>query len=272
MTHARFSALLWAEAAKARRQPATLVLAAILVGYFVLIVFALSSVLVAPASSGGGAAGLLAPLREDAVGFVSGILSSIGLTLLVIFTAQTVGQEFSRGTLRTLLLARARRLDVALSKLALLGLASIVLALFALAGGVAGAWVFSRVTHEALLSVDGRAFALLALRAAAGFAAWAAIGFGTTLATRSLGVGIGATLGGMIAGDVLRGLLVSLGTAGLWASRALPNAAISLVSGTQGIDASAWAWIVPNLLVYVVGLNVLALARLRSMDVIAATK
>jgi ABC-type transport system involved in multi-copper enzyme maturation permease subunit len=271
-THARFRALLAVEAAKALRQPGTLVLGGILVGYLFLIIAALASVLGAPAGAGFDPSSIKTPLRADAVGFVGGILTGIALILLVVFTAQLMGQEFSRGTLRTLLLARARRTDVALAKLALLALVSASLALVVLAGGVVGAWVFSQVTGEALLKPDARAWGKLALQAFAAFAAWAALAFGTTLATRSLGVGIGATLGAMIAGDVLRGLIASLGQVGLWVSRLLPNAAIAAVSGNAPLAASDWAWIVPNLAFYVVGLNALAIWKLQTMDVIAATK
>lgn len=272
MSRATRRALFAVEATKALRQPGTWVLAGIFVAYVALIVLALSSVLAAPPGQGVDAAALLTPLRADAVGFVAGVLTSIGLILLVVFTAQLVGQEFSRGTLRTLLLARARRGDVVLAKLALLAFASAALALVVLAGSVLGAWAFSLASGEDLLHADAGPLALLALRSFSAFAAWAAIGFGTTLTTRSLGVGIGATLGGMIAGDVLRGLLAALGTAGLWASRALPNAAITAVSSGAAIPADAWLWIAPNLAAYVVGLNVLAILRLRRLDVIAATK
>lgn len=273
MTHARFSALLRAEATKAARQPATYVLAGILLGYAVLIVIALAGILAAPAGAGIDAGALLTPLRADAVGFLASILAQVSLILLVVFTAQLVAQEFARGTLRTLLLARARRADVAWSKLALLALACLGIALVVLAAGIAGAAVFSAASHERLLRLEAGPLARIGLRVLAALLAWAAIAFGTTLATRSLGVGIGATLGAMVAGDVLRGLLASLGTAGLWASRALPNAAIAAISNDAASPAAGdWAWIVPNLLAYVVALVLWALARLRRLDVIAATR
>ncbi|MFA5860780.1 MAG: hypothetical protein WDA16_03705, partial [Candidatus Thermoplasmatota archaeon] len=105
-----------------------------------------------------------------------------------------------------------------------------------------------------------------------GIFTWAAITLGVTLLTRSLGVGIGSTLGVLIAGDVLRGVLLGLGTVGLWATRALPNTAINALSGRAAIETSAWAWIVPNLLVYVLGLNAVAIWKLQKLDVISATK
>jgi ABC-type transport system involved in multi-copper enzyme maturation permease subunit len=261
------------EARKAVQQPSTFVLLAILVGYVALLVLTFASLLRSPSSSAVDAGALLKPLRADAVGFLVDIASGIALILLVVFAAQGIGQEFSRGTLRTLLTTRrvARR-DVALGKLLFLALASLPVALLVALAGVAGAGVLSAASGERLLHEDAGAFALLVLRTWAGLGLWALITFGTTLSTRSLGVGLGLSLGGLVAGDVLRGLLAGLGTAGLWASRALPNTAINALSSRAPLAGGDWAWIVPNVLLYVVALNAYATWELQRLDVIAATK
>jgi ABC-type transport system involved in multi-copper enzyme maturation permease subunit len=260
------------EATKALRQPATYVLLGILAAYVVLIVIAFASILAAPQGAGLDPAALLAPLRADAVGFVASLAVSIGTLTLVVFAAQSVAQEFTRGTLRTLLLARAQRIDVALAKVALLAAAALLLALLAVAAGVGGAAVFGMVSGETLLKTTPRDVAILLVRAWALLLGWALIALGTTLGSRSLGVGLGSTLGALVAGDILRSLLAGLGQAGVWASRALPNAALSALGPGGHVGASDWGWIAPNLLVWVVALNVLAVRSLLRLDIISATK
>lgn len=272
MTRAPLAGIVQAEAAKLARQPSAYVMLGILVGYVALFVFALASVLAAPPMEGFDPQQLLGPIRADAVGFVSDLVTSIALLVLVVLTAQVVGPEFSRGTLRTLLLARARRLDVAWGKLILLAFVVAGLALVVLVAGVAGAAAFGAVLGEPLLHVTAGGLALRAVRTFAALAAWALLAFGMTLLIRNTGVAIGATLGALLVGDVLRSLLASLGTAGTWAGRALPNAAIAALSSSKGLAATDWAWVLPNLLLYVVGLNAWALWKLQRLDVIAATK
>ncbi|MFA5862679.1 MAG: hypothetical protein WDA16_13395, partial [Candidatus Thermoplasmatota archaeon] len=64
------------EVTKATRQASTFVMLGIIVGYLVLLVFALASVLRMPEAAGAsGAAAILTPLRTDAVGFVAEIVS-----------------------------------------------------------------------------------------------------------------------------------------------------------------------------------------------------
>lgn len=271
MSRGGVPAMVEVESAKAMRQPATYVLGGILVAYGALIVLVLGTVLVAPQGTA-GAAGLLAPLRHDAVGFVASILTSIATLLLVIFAAQSVGQEFARGTLRLLLLSGARRRDVPLAKLVFLAFAALVLAAFVAMASAAAVLVFAALAKEDLYNGGPQELALLLVRVFAALLAWGAIATGTTLATRSLGMGIGATVGGLVVGDVLRGLLAAMGSAGLWASRALPNAAIGALAPGGEIAASDWAWIAPNLLLWVVGLNAYAAWSLQRLDVIAATK
>lgn len=269
---ASLGALVRAEATKALRQPSTWVLATILAAYGAIVVFALASILGAPASSNVRADTILAPLRRDAVGFLAGMLGSIGSILLVVFAAQSASSEFARGTLRTLLLHRARRRDVAWSKAILLLVASALVALGVVLLALLGAGVFGAVAHESFLHVDAGALALLAARTWASLAGWSLLALGATLATRSLGFGLGATLGTLVVGDLLAGLLLGFGDWGVWASRALPNTALGVLGSGARIDSSSWAWIVPNLLVYVGGPNLLAAWQLERLDVIAATK
>lgn len=268
---ATFTALLRAEGTKLARQPSSYVLAAILVAYLGLMVVAFVGILGSPPRPGLDTDALLAPLRADAVGFLSGVATSIATILVVVVGAQSVAHELSRGTLRTLLLSGAGRVDLALAKIALLGLASATLAVVVTLGAIAGAAALTAATGEDLLRVSTGGVLVQLGRTAVGLALWSWIALGTTLLTRSLGVGIGATMGTLLAGDVLGGLLTRLGTAGEVAARALPHAAIQrLTSSTLG--ASDLLWIVPNLLVYVVALVAWGILRLRTMDVVAATK
>lgn len=269
---ATLRALLRAEATKAARQPSTYVLAGILIAYAGLLTIGIATLLAAPTNSSFDPQTLLKPLRADAIAFLTSILGSIATILLVIFTAQTIAQEYARGTLRTLLLHRARRRDIALAKLALLTLASLGLAILVTTLSLLAAATFSAAAHETLLHADAASLAQRTLRIAAALLAWSAIAYGTTLWTRSLGVGIGATLGSLLIGDVLTSLLLAAGDAGRWATRALPNTAIQTLAGNADMTTTSWAWIVPNLIVYVVLLNVLAVRALVKMDVIAATK
>lgn len=260
------------ETMRTARQPSTLVYVGILVGYVLLLAFAFSSILRSPGAGGASGAQLVAQLRKDAVALFVEVASSIGTILVVVFAAQGIGQEFSRATLRTLLVSGASRDDVVVGKTAFLALATLPVALLIVLASIAGVGVLGLVTGEPLLHADGGDLAILALRTWAGLALWALVTFGTTLSVGSVGAGMGLSLSALIVGDVVRSLLASLGTVGLWATRALPNTAINTIAGAQGIAPDAWAWIVPNLLVYVVALNAYAAWKLARMDVIAATK
>lgn len=272
MTRASFPALVAADGARTLRQPATRVLAGILVGYVAIIIVALASIVRGAEAGDLQTTGLEEILREDAIGFVLQVAGGIATILLVVLASQATGQEFSRGTLRTLLVSRARRGDLLLAKLAVLGIAVLASALVVLVGSVVGAWAFSVALREDLLRVDASDLILALLRQIAALTAWTAIAFGVTLATRSTGVGIGVTLGSLLVGDVVGGLLGTLGDIGVWAGRALPNAAVTAVASSSGVAASDWAWIAPNLALYVVGLNAYAWWRFLGLDVIAATK
>ncbi|MHB8584448.1 MAG: ABC transporter permease [Thermoplasmatota archaeon] len=261
-----------AEATKAAREPSLYILLAILVGYAAILVFGLASALRAPKTSSFDPSALLAPLKAGAVAFLTSILSGIGTILLLIFSAQLIGTEFSRGTLRTLLTSRARRSDVVIAKLVILAFATAAASVIVVAGGVIGALILSQVAGQSFVHADPQAVAWIVARVFVQLAVWAAFGFAVTLWVRSTGVGIGIALGTLFIGDTLQGLLRSLGTFGDYISHALPGSAASLVGAFGPLDFGTWLWVLPNLVVYIIGVNVIAFLVLRQLDVLAATK
>lgn len=260
------------ELAKAARQPSSYVMLAIVLGYAIVLTLGIASALKAPAGQGFDASSLLTPLRADAVGFLTEILTSIALIVLVVFVTQMVGQEFSRGTLRTLLVSRARRMDVYLGKTLAMAAVAVLAGVVVVAAGLASAAVLSTVSGEALVKGDAADLSLLAARTVADLGLWGLIALGTAFLVRSPGVAVGATLGGLLVGDIMRGFLASIGRVGVWTSQALPNTAIAHFTSSTRIAADEWLWIIPNLLVWVVGLNAWAARRLHRADIIGATK
>lgn len=272
MRRARFRDVLAVEATKLARQTSTWVALGILLAYMLVLVIALSSVLRAPQQSGLDTNALLKPLRADALGFVANIGGSIGTIILVVVAAQTMAQEFTRATWRTLLVSRAGRAQVALAKMVVLLLASLVLAIVVALCALAAAAAFEASTGEDLLHASAGTMLASTARLLAPFAVWSLIALGTTLWTGSLGVGLGSTLGGLIAGDIVMGLLRGLGEAGVVASRVMPNAAVGVLSEGSVSSFSTAAWVSANLLAWVVLLNAYAVRKLGRMDVLAATK
>ncbi|HEX2021771.1 MAG TPA: ABC transporter permease subunit, partial [Candidatus Thermoplasmatota archaeon] len=122
MSAARLLDVLAAEVAKAVRAKSTLVLALVFVGYLaaILALFASGPPLTGDAETDA--------LLGDPARLLLVAGAGIGSIVLAIFAAQLVGHELSRGTLRALLLARARRRDVAAAKLLLVALAAVLLA------------------------------------------------------------------------------------------------------------------------------------------------
>jgi ABC-2 type transport system permease protein len=257
---------------KAARQPSTYVLAGIVLAYAAILTIALSAILGAPPNGQVDPKGLVAPLRAGGARFVAQILTTITTITLVVFASTMVAQEFTRGTLRTLILHRATRSNIAAAKLITLGIVAIVAAICLMMLSIASAFIIGAFAHEGFLQPGPWAYLDMTWRFAADLGYWAAIAFATTLWTRSLGAGIGATLGSLIIGDVLVGVLSSLGTWGVWAGRILPNAGIRAIAIGTHNDLATWAWVIPSLLVYVGMTNWLAMRALRRMDVIAATK
>lgn len=279
MSLADVRVLVGLEGRKALRLPTTWILGLVLGTLLVMMAVSFATLFTATPQEGFDTGGFLDAIRQDALGFGVELYAGLASLLLVVFAATLVGQEFSRGTLRTLLLNRASRQDVARSKLVFLVMVSLLLALAGLVVAVALAGVLGLAVGEDLLRFGERsASALLgdlAWRAAAmtvGFAVWALVAFALTLWTKSLGAGIGATLALLIAGDGISGLLAAAGDIGLYAARTMPNVALTALSGPDVPGRGTWAWVLPNLLAYGALLPWLAMRRFRRMDVLAATK
>lgn len=269
---ASWSALLAAEGTKLARQPTARVLALVLASYLVLMLVAFASILGAPEVQGFDKDAFLAPLREDALAFNAALFASTGTIVAIVLGASSVGHELSRGTLRAMLLAGAPRARFGAAKLASLALASVPVALVGIAFAVGATLAFGAVVGERLLHASPRDVAWLALGLTVTIAGWAVLAGALTLASGSLGVGIGVTIGVLIAGDVVTGLLAGVGDLGVYASRALPNAALGAFLRPSPPRAIDWVWILANLGFWIGALPALAVRRLRGIDALAATR
>lgn len=272
MTAPGVAALLRAEAEKVARQPTTWVLVGILAAFVGLVLVVFTSILGASGAEGMGREVFLVPLRIDAVGFMLSVFSGNATILLVVFAASLVAQEFSRGTLRTLLLTGARRRDVAVAKLATVLGAALVLALVGALAAVLSAVTFGAVAGEDLLNVDAGSFAWRLVALVASFATWGVLAATLALWTRSLGAGIGSVLALLFVGDLFGGILARAGDAGVYASRILPNAALSTLGRGAPPPLETWAWAAPVLLAYAVALPAFAIRRFERLDALGATK
>lgn len=262
-----------AEAYRMARHRATWVLAAILVGYLVIIIVSFATILAAPGQMEGfDKEAFLAPLRADAVAFASTLFSGTAGILVVVLAAMVVGQEFSRGTVRTLLLAGATRRSFGLSKLVALVAVAAALALLGVAFAYGAAAAFGATLGESLVTVRPAAVAWDLLGLFVSLAGWGVLAASVTLWRGSLAMGVGSAIGLLVVGDVARGLVASLGTAGVWASRVLPNTAFGALVEGGAPAASTWLWLAPALGVWLVALPAFALWKLERMDLIAATR
>ena len=125
-----FGTLLSVELTKVLRRPMTWVLAAILVGFLALIYGSLTAALLAPAVEGFDPSDLRAQvLLPNGFGFGLSIPAGVGTVRVVILAASVYGSEFSWGTVRTMLLARAGRTRLVVGKLVLVELAALVVTL-----------------------------------------------------------------------------------------------------------------------------------------------
>lgn len=268
---ARLRDLVAVEAQKAARQASTWVLVAIFLAYILLVTVSLALVLQSPAQQAFDTTSLLAPLRQGALLFLGSIFASIATLLTAVFACESMGQEFSRGTLRTLVLAGARRTQVPLAKLALLTLVAAGATAAVLVAGTFSAGVLGLATGEPLLRVTASAVGHLALAALVPVFAWGLLALTTTLGLRSLGGGLASTLSLLLAGDVLVSLFARVGTLGVWVQRVLPNTAIGeLASGH--VPTRDWLWLLPNLAFWLGGSLWWALRRLARLDLVAATR
>lgn len=261
-----------AEAYRIARQRATWVLAGILVGYLVILVVTFAAILSTPgAVEGFDREMFLGPIRADAVAYMGGIFAGTASILVVVLSAMVVGQEFSRGTVRTLLLAGATRRAFGVSKLVALACVGALLALVGIAFAVGAAAAFGAATGERLLALGAGDIAWRALGLFVALAGWGILAASITLWRGSLAIGVGTAIALLVVGDVARGLVASLGPAGEWAGRVLPNAAFGAF-GAGAPAASAWAWLAPALALWLVALPAFALWRFERVDLIAATR
>lgn len=272
MTRATLAGLASAEGSKLARQPSTRVLAAILVAYLVVMVIAFYSILSAPEMEGFDKESFLAPLRAQPLGYMVALFSGTGIIIMVVFGAMLIGNEFSRGTLRTLLLAGVDRTQLVLAKLATILAIAIPFALVGILFAIGGLYAFSAATGEDLVRFGATDVSWSLFGMALALWGWAVIAFAITLYSGSLGVGIGSALGLLIVGDILAGLIAGAGDIGTYAARLLPNAGLGVLQRGSPPDASTWAWALPNLVVYLGGLPWLALQKFQRADALAATR
>lgn len=268
---ATLGSLVRAESMKLARQPATWILSVVLVGYLLVVGVSFYALLTAPAVEGFDRDAFLAPMRAQPLGFTTSLFSGTASIVLVILASTLVGQEFSRGTLRTMLLSGATRKSFALSKIAIVLAIAAIAALVGMVFSVLALLALGAAVGERLLTLGAADAAWAALGLFVVFGGWGILAITTTLARGSLGVGIGVTMATLIVGDVATGLFASMGDVGVLAGRLLPNAAFGALSLAPP-EAIAWAWIAPNLIFYLLLLPYLALRRFERTDVVAATR
>ncbi len=263
-----------AEFAKLARQPSVWILSGIFGAFAFLLLFSFGSFLATPSSAdpGGAAVFFREALRQDALLFISNPLSSILVILFVILAALLMGHEYSRGTLRTLLLTGARRRDVVHAKLATLLTLATGLTVALLMFAFAAAGLLGLIAGESFVRWDPGAVAWRALATLVTLATWGILAFAVTLVTRSLGAGIGVVMATLVLGGTIASILMIFGDVGVWAMRMFPNTAINALTGSRVPDAETLVWAIPNLVGYV-GLAIWgSYRRLETLDVLAATK
>lgn len=265
------ASLVRAEWTKLRHQPATWILSIVLVGYLLVVGVSIYALLLAPAMEGFDKESFLAPMRAQPLAFSTSLFAGTASIVLVVLAATLVGQEFSRGTLRTLLLSGASRRGFVLAKITIVLAAAAIAALVGILFGVLALLALGGALGERLLTIGVRDAAWVAFGLFAVFGGWGILAITATLSRGSLGVGIGITMAALIVGDVAASLLASMGPLGELGTRLLPNAALGAL-GLTPPDAGDWAWIAPNLLFYLVLLPWLAMRRFERVDVVAATR
>lgn len=278
------------ELSKLIRRPMTWISAVVLLGFVVLVYAALLLTLLAGGTEGNlqvQGADSTQSLREQILmpdGFSLGLnlAQGVGGVLLVIIAAGMFGSEISWGTLRTMLLMRADRTRLVIAKLLVLGVGAIVVTIIGVVVGLAGSLFVGLVLGEGLRTsswVTGDFFqsALVAAGTAlVGLAMWALVGATMTVLTRSLAAGIGITLALLFVGDLVLQLVASAGRVGVWISRLFLNTALSALSRLASnnpphYNATDWAWIITNLVVYAVVLVAVAVVRFRRMNALSTT-
>lgn len=264
--------LLRVEMTKLIRQPTTWILSGVLVAYLLVIATSFTALLRAPDVEGFDRESFVAPIRADPLAFTAALFSGTVTILLVILAATIVAQETSRGTLRTLLLAGATRQRFALAKFALMLALATLLATIGTAFSLAAIAAFSAAIGEQLLTPDTRTTLVLLRGLFITFAGWGILATAATLWRGSLGIGIGVTLGLLIGGDVIGGLLANAGDLGTLASRLLPNTAMNSFNSARPITAATWTWASANLAFYLLLIPYLAMRQLERTDAVSSSR
>lgn len=254
------------------RQPTALVLTGILAVYLVVIGASFYALLSAPSVEGFDRDAFVTPIRAAPLPFAMSLFASTATIALVVLAATIVGHEFSRGTLRTLLLSGVTRRTFVAAKLVALAGVALVVGILGTTFTFAAIAAFSAALGERLLVIDAATVLWTFVGLTVTFYGWASLAASATLWRGSLGVGIGAAVGLLIVGDLASDLLAGMGQAGTLASRILPNAAFSALTSGTVPSVTTWAWVLPSLAAYLVVLPWLALRRLEKMDVVAATR
>jgi ABC-type transport system involved in multi-copper enzyme maturation permease subunit len=264
-------AVLAVELARMRRHPLTWILSVIAVGFMVFMHVALIAVLSGPPQPGFDPAMVLEPYRALGATYAAALFTGVAAILVVVLAGQSVGGEFTRGTLRTLLANGAGRGAIVAAKIVAVLIAAAVASVAGAGLAIAATYAMGLAAGETFLRADAASLARVPLVLFVGLGAWGVLGAAATFATRSQAAGIGSTLGLLLVGDVVGGLIASLGEAGRIATRALPNWAISRLQSGQG-DTNTLLVALVTLAVWTGALTGLAVWQTRRADAIAVTR
>jgi ABC-type transport system involved in multi-copper enzyme maturation permease subunit len=211
-----------------------------------------------------------------------GLVQLIVTTLIIILAAGMVGSDLSWGTVRTMLMMGAGRIQILIAKvlaLATIGLIAILTGLaLSIAGSVTTGIVTGRGAEFSSWLTTGffTDAGVLIGRAMVGVMLWAIVSATVTLITRSLAAGLGASLALLFLGGQMGGLLGQLGDVGLWMGRALPNAGVDALTQLNALipptySAGDWSWIIANIVGWIVVLAIAAIITFKRMDTLAAS-
>ena len=274
-----FASVVGAQWMALRRRPMTWILGVVLLAYMVLVFGSFAVLLSAPPGEAFDAELLLGPIRAGGPAYLAQLYGSIASILIIVLASSLAGHEFSRGTLRTLLLSRVPRGTLIGAMLAVLGAVGVIAAAIGVLVTLIAGQGVGAAAGEDLLRLQGpRHLLLMSLslffRLGLMLGTWAILAFSMTLLTRSLLAGIGGTLAFQLIGGVAAGLLASLGDVGVYAGRFIVTTAIDRVTVPPVLDLSSTdiAWVTANLLAYLALPTWWAIHRFRRMDVLAATR
>ena len=284
-----------AELRKLLKRPMTWVLGLILVGLVFFIYATLTLTLVGPeviddlavtVEGESGAAMDRDSLKEslllpDGLFMGAGLVQLIVVTLVIVLAAGSIGSEFGWATIRTSLLMGATRTRLLIAKAGALvtyGLAGILSGLLLT---IAASWLIGSALGEgtSVTSWLNGSFLLdfvqIVLLTMVAVVLWAVVAGAITIVTRSLAAGLAVALALAFLGGQISVLLGQMGSAGVWLSRALPNAGVDALivlnsTSPPSYGTGDWIWILGNILVWLIGMSVLAIVTFRRMDTLAA--